>query len=160
MAGAAQHVDDVTRYLDDAGLRYEVIEHPPTYTALADARTTGTNPSEEAKTMLLRADGGYRVAVIPASERLDLRKVRDLLGEQRPLRLATEAEMRDDFPQFEVGAVPPIGPALPALEVLDRRLLDCDRIVCAGGDHRHSLKLDPRDVLVLANPHVADVCED
>ena len=160
MAGATPHVNEVTRYLDDAGLRYEVIEHPPTYTALADARTTGTKPSEEAKAVLLRSDGGYRLAVIPASERLDLRKVRDLLGERRALRLATEAEMQEDFPQFEVGAVPPVGPALPALEVLDRRLLDCDRIVCAGGDHRHSVSLDPRDVLVLANPHVADLCEE
>lgn len=156
----APHVDELTRYLDDAGLRYEVIAHAPTYSATADARATGTDPSDEAKTIVLRSNGGYRLAVIPASERLDIRKAREVLDEGHPLRLATEAEIEVGFPQFETGAVPPLGPSLPSVEILDRRLLARDHIVCAGGDHRHSIRLDPRDVLVVTDPIVADVCEE
>lgn len=51
---------------------------------------------------------------------------------------------------LEVGAAPPIGPMLPRAEVVDRRLLEEDRIICAGGDHRHSILLDPREVVRIA----------
>jgi Ala-tRNA(Pro) deacylase len=152
--------DAVTRYLDAMGVAYEVIEHTPTFTANEDARVTGTASTSEAKAVLLRSDGDYRLAVVPASERVDLHKVHELVDLRAVLRLATEAEMGSDFRQFEVGALPPLGPMLPAPELLDRRLLDCDRIVCSGGDHRHSLRLDPRDIMRLANPLVADLCED
>ena len=56
-------------------------------------------------------------------------------------------------------ALPPFGPLLPAPEVVDVRLLYHDRVVCAGGDHRHSLSLDPRELVRVAEPRVADVCE-
>lgn len=149
----------VSRYLDATGVAYDLLEHRATYSAAEDARATGTAPAEEAKVLLVRAANGYRMAVIPASDRLDLHKLRGLLDESG-LRLATEQEMAADFPQFEVGAIPPFGALLPALEVLDRKLLECDRIVCAGGDHRHSVKLDPREVVRVADPLVVDVCED
>jgi prolyl-tRNA editing enzyme YbaK/EbsC (Cys-tRNA(Pro) deacylase) len=32
-------------------------------------------------------------------------------------------------------------------------------VLCAGGDHRHGIRLDPRDLLRLAEPRVADICE-
>jgi hypothetical protein len=31
--------------------------------------------------------------------------------------------------------------------------------VCAGGDHKHSLKMDPRDLLRVCEPRVAAICE-
>jgi Ala-tRNA(Pro) deacylase len=153
-------VDAVVGYLRDAGVSHEVLEHEPTYSASEDAAATGTSPAEEAKTILLRSGDRYRVAVLPASARLDLRKVRELLDESARLRLATEEEMAADFPQFEVGAVPPVGAILPAPEVVDRRLLDCERIVTPAGDHRHSVRLDPREIVRVADALVADICED
>jgi prolyl-tRNA editing enzyme YbaK/EbsC (Cys-tRNA(Pro) deacylase) len=49
---------------------------------------------------------------------------------------------------------------LPHAEVVDRRLLEEDRILCSGGDHRHSIVLDPRDIVKMTDAKVADVCED
>jgi prolyl-tRNA editing enzyme YbaK/EbsC (Cys-tRNA(Pro) deacylase) len=54
------------------------------------------------------------IAAGSASARLDLRKVRELLGATRNLRLATEDEIARDFPTLEVGAVPPFRPWVPA----------------------------------------------
>jgi hypothetical protein len=68
---------------------------------------------------------------VPASERLDLHKLRDLLGASKSLRLGTEAQIARDFPMLEVCAVPPIGPMLPRAEVVDRRLLE------RGPNHLH-----------------------
>jgi Ala-tRNA(Pro) deacylase len=157
---SSSRIEVVARYLDELDVRYEVVEHRATYTASAEARAAGVGPDEAAKTVLLRDDGGYRVAVIPASERLDLRKARELAGTGESLRLATEQEMASDFASFEVGALPPIGPLLPAPEVLDRRLLDHERILFSGGDHRHGVLIDPNDLVQLTQAKVADVCED
>jgi Ala-tRNA(Pro) deacylase len=100
------------------------------------------------------------LAVIPASERLDLHKVQAVLeAEDRP-RLATEDEIAEDFPAFEVGSVPPIGPDHAVAELFDGRLLDHDEVLCTGGDHRHSLRLDPRDIVRLADARVVDICAD
>jgi Ala-tRNA(Pro) deacylase len=157
---AASGLEIVTRYLDEQGVGYEVVEHKTTYTAAEEARAAGVAAEDAAKTLALRDEEGYRLAVIPASERLDLEKVRDLLGAGKSLRLATEDEMGSDFPDFELGALPPLGPLLPAAEVVDRRLLDHDRILCTGGDHRHGVLIDPQDLVELVQPKVADVCED
>ena len=159
-AAAELHgIDAVTAFLEEHGVRYEVVEHRPTFSAAAEARAAGAEPQEAAKTLALHDRGGYRMAVIPASHRLDLHRVRELLGGTSHLRLATEAELERDFPMFDVGAMPPLGPMVPMLEIIDVHLLYHDRILCAGGDHRHSLRLDPRDLLRLSEPRVASLCE-
>jgi len=63
----------------------------------------------------------------------------------RHLRLASEDEIAHEFPGFDVGAVPPFGPLVPAAEVIDRRLLAHRRILCPAGDHHHSVLLAPRE---------------
>jgi Ala-tRNA(Pro) deacylase len=153
-------IDAVIRYLEEQGVTYEVVDHDRRFTAAAEARAAGMEPDHAAKTVALRDDRGYRLAVVPASERVDLRKVRELLEGPGQPRLATEDEMRSDFPAFEVGALPPLGPMLPAAEIFDRRLLEHDRILCSGGDHRHSVLIDPREVARLSNAQLADICED
>ena len=152
-------IDAVVRFLDEKGVDCEVVEHRQTFTAVAEGRAAGVAPDHVAKTVLLHADGGYCMAVLPASDRLDVGRLRDLLEDAGHLRLATEDEMRHDFEMFDVGAVPPFGPMLEAPEVMDERLLEFDRILCSGGDHRHSLLVDPRDIVRVAQPKVADICE-
>ena len=150
----------IVEYLDGQGIEVELIEHEPTMSAVAEADATHRPQSQVAKTVVLQNGSGYVLAIVPASQRLDLHKVRDLLGAGKSLRLATEKEIATDFPMLEVGAVPPIGPMLPRAEVVDTRLLEQARITCAGGDHRHSIVLDPREVVRIADAKVADVCVD
>jgi Ala-tRNA(Pro) deacylase len=152
-------VDLVKRSLDELGLDYEVVEHEATYSATQEAKADSVGPDDVAKTILLRDGGGYRLAVIPGSQRLDLRRTREALEADRSLRLASEKEMAADFPAFDVGALPPIGQLLPAPEVVDRRLLEHDRIAFAAGDHRHGILIDPNDLLQLTQAKVADICE-
>jgi prolyl-tRNA editing enzyme YbaK/EbsC (Cys-tRNA(Pro) deacylase) len=155
----ANGIAAVTAFLDGEGVRHEVLEHRPTFSAAAEARASGSEPREAAKTLALHDRGGYRMAVIPATHRLDLHRTRELLGATSHLRLATEEELERDFPMFDVGAMPPLGPMMPMPEIIDVHLLYHERIVCAGGDHRHSLRMDPRDLLRVCEPRVASLCE-
>jgi Ala-tRNA(Pro) deacylase len=147
----------VNEFLEREGIPYEVVEHERTESAAAEARAAGVPPSDVAKTVVLRDEGGVRLAVIPASERLDMHKLKEELG-SKGLRLLTEQEMAEEFDDFEVGAVPPFGPMFKALELMDHRLLDHDRILCSGGDHEHGVLLDPRDLVRAAQARVADIC--
>lgn len=149
-------VEDVRRFLDEHGVRYAMTEHPDAYTAAAEARASGASPETAAKVIMLRDGDGYRMAVIPASERLDLRKVRRLTGVST-LRVATERDLIRDFPRFEVGALPPFGPLFGVPEIVDPSVLVAGRLVCNGGDHGHSLALDASELAELAHPEVADI---
>jgi Ala-tRNA(Pro) deacylase len=149
----------VARFLDQAGVEHEVLEHEPTYSATEEAQATGEEPRHTAKTLLLHDHAGWRIAVLPATHRLDLDKARRLLGGTRHLRLATEQELAEEFPSFDVGTLPPVGAPLPLPEAVDVRLLYRDHVVFPAGDHRHGVRLDPRDLIRLAEPRVGDLCE-
>jgi Ala-tRNA(Pro) deacylase len=163
MAGRGQTaephgIEAVTGVLERRGVRYEVVEHDATYSAAAEARAAAADPEATAKTVALHDRDGYRLAVVPASERLDVRRARELLGASHHLRLATEKELERDFPAFDVGAMPPFGTE-PLPEVVDVRLLGHDRIICAGGDHTRSVLMDAVDLLRITEPRVGDICE-
>lgn len=150
----------VAEYLEEKGVPFQLVEHTRTTSAYGDARAMHRRPETVGKTVVLREASGYVLAVVPATQRLDLRKLRAVLGSSRQLQLVDEAEMAEEFPAFEVGAIPPFGTELPAAEVVDSRLLDEDRIVCASGDHAHAILIDPRDVVAVAGAAVADICQD
>jgi prolyl-tRNA editing enzyme YbaK/EbsC (Cys-tRNA(Pro) deacylase) len=161
------HVEVTTRgaaalveYLEGRNARFELIEHAATESAAREADSVGWERAAMAKTLVLHDGARHLLAVVPASQRLDLNKLRAALGDRPGIRLATEDEIASDFPALVVGATPPVGPMLPVAEVIDRRLLEQSRILCAGGDHRHSIALDPHELVRLTDARVADISSD
>jgi Ala-tRNA(Pro) deacylase len=150
----------VTEYLEGAGVSFEVIEHPRTETAAAEAREAHVPGDRMAKTVVVHDGGAPILAVIPADHRLDLDKLRAALGATGPLRLATEYEIAQHFPELEPGAIPPVGPTLVGATVVDARLLEHHDVVCAGGDHHHAIRLSGRDLIRLADARIADISHD
>lgn len=150
----------VAAHLREQGVAFELVEHERRDTAATEAAAAGVEARDAAKSVVLRDESGYRLAVIPASERLDLHKVRDLLGAGSELGLASEEQLAADFPQFELGAVPPLGEMLPAPELIDSRLLEHERVLCNGGDHAHSFLIAPADLVRVADARVAGICQD
>jgi Ala-tRNA(Pro) deacylase len=159
-APTTTRVEAIVAFLEGEAIEYEVMEHESTMSAAAEARITYRPPDQVAKTVVLHDGGGYMIAAIPASERLDLRKLREVLGARHRLRLAGEDEIAMEFPTLEVGAVPPFGPMAPALEVIDQQLLRHERILFPAGDHRHSVLVDPREIVRITAAKTADICQD
>lgn len=153
-------VDAVIDFLDAEGLQYEVVEHPSATSAVDLAHSVHALLKHTAKTVVLVDGPAYTIAVIPASRRLDLHKLRTMLGATSHLRLADEDEIGRAFPWSEVGALPPFGPMLTAAEVFDDSLLEADRMLCPAGDHRHGVLVDPRDVVRVTAARTGDICED
>lgn len=153
-------VEQLSSFLSSHGVEHEVVEHSPTVRAAETAHVAAVPADAAAKTIVLYDGGALFLAALPASEMLDLHKVRDLLGASRSLRLASEEEIAAHFPEFELGAVPPVGGGLFAARIVDRRLLDQPRVLCSSADHRHGVMLDPRELTRLGDAVVADICSE
>ena len=155
-----QGVEAVEGYLDAQGVEYEALEHEERFTAAAEAKAAGIEPGDAAKDLILRDGDTYALAVIPASQRLDLAKTRDLLGASASLRLATEDEIGKDFERFAVGAIPPFGGLHGIRQVVDSRLLEHERVLCSAGDHAHGVLVDPNEMVRIGEAKTGDLCED
>jgi Ala-tRNA(Pro) deacylase len=149
-------IAEVIQELNRRGLDFKLLPHPRTQTARAEANAGGVTATEVAKTVVLTTDRGYVRAVVPASERLDLGKTRDLLAD-RHTRLATEEELGAAYPAFELGAVPPFGGPSGDRVILDLGLAKLEEVVLEAGSHDQSVKIRTSDLLSLSGAQVADI---
>ena len=104
-----------------------------------------------AKTVIVGGAGGYAMAVLPADCKVDLEELRTRLN-QKYLRLATEEEVRERFPESEVGAVPPFGALFGLPVYMDVRLADETYIFFNAGTHRDAIHMSSADYIRLTNP--------
>jgi Ala-tRNA(Pro) deacylase len=150
---------DVTVVLDEAGIEYEVPPHPRTETAAAEAEALGIGTGEVAKTLVISTPGGYVRAVVQASDRIDLRKLRDHVEGGKRIHLASEEDLERDYPGFELGAVPPFGGSGDRV-LVDVRLAEHESVVLEAGSHEQSVRMRTTDLLELTGAEVADLAQD
>jgi Ala-tRNA(Pro) deacylase len=135
----------VTEHLERGGSVFEVIPHRQAYTSVDEARALGIEISEVLKTLAVRTGSGYALMVIPASRRLDLHLVRDALGDNRA-RLATEEELGRDFPDYELGTLPPLGALLHVQVYVDPEVLGHDTVTFAAGTQTESVRMQTQEL--------------
>jgi Ala-tRNA(Pro) deacylase len=151
---------DVTSFLDEAGVDFEVLEHAHTERAADEAAALGVAAEEVAKTLVLATPEGNVRAVLPASERLDLHKVGDLLGAaHKKVQLASEDDLVRDYPDFALGAVPPFGGKTDPV-LVDVRLAERDSVVLEAGSHERSVRMKAADLVRLTGAQVGDISQD
>jgi Ala-tRNA(Pro) deacylase len=149
----------LTEMLEQGGVPFELLPHRHTETATAEARALGLEPDEVAKTVILRTPDGYARVVVPATDRVDLAKARKLLQSEQAIRLATESELAAVYPEFDLGAVPPVGGPAGDPVVVDIALMKSPRVVFEAGTHEESIRLRTDDLVRLAGARVGEVCE-
>jgi Ala-tRNA(Pro) deacylase len=153
--------NDVTRALDEGGARYELLPHAHTESALDEAKALGVDPAEVGKTLVLSIPEGYVRAIIPADCRVDIRRVREFVGAgKKHVHLATEDDLSRDYPEFDLGAVPPVGGSRRDRVVLDRRLAERESIVVEAGSHDESVRISIVELVRVARAEVADICQE
>jgi Ala-tRNA(Pro) deacylase len=135
----------VTEHLKQRGSVFEVLTHRQTYTSVDEARALGIEVDEVLKTLAVRTGSGYALMVIPASRRLDLHLAREALGDSRA-RLASEEELGRDFPDYELGALPPLGALLEAQVYVDPEVLGHDSVTFAAGSQTESVKMGTQEL--------------
>src|SRR5947207_77719 len=108
------------QYLSDHGIHYELMTHELTKSASRTAQASHVPANRLAKGVVLTREGGYVMAILPASCKVRLNAVEQML--HCPVGMASEDEVSSLFPDCETGAVPPIGAAYALDCIVDDNL--------------------------------------
>src|SRR6185295_6309356 len=146
-------ITTLKKYLDAERIQYIVISHSPAFTAQQIAASAHVKGRELAKTVMVKIDGHLAMAVLPASQKVDLERLRETAGADQ-VELASEREFRDYFPDCDLGAMPPFG-NLYGLEVyVADGLTEDDEIAFNAGSFTELVRMSYGDFERLVQPTV------
>lgn len=143
-------------FLDNNKIKYVSITHSSAYTAMEIAALAHVPGKELAKTVMIKINGHMAMVVLPATHMIKMDLLKKAVGNEN-IRLASEQEFKDKFPDCEVGAMPPFG-NLYNLEVYaSDSLKDDEEIVFNAGSHTELIKMSYKDFERLVNPKIAQI---
>ena len=141
------------RFLDDQRVKYVTIAHSTAYTSQEVAASMHIHGSELAKTTVLKTDGKFVMAVLPAPDHVDLERFGEVSG-AKVVALASEKEFMDLFPGCQVGAMPPFGNLYGLPVYVDEELARDRSIVFNAGTHTEAIRMDFADFKRLVEPRI------
>jgi Ala-tRNA(Pro) deacylase len=139
--------------LEQRGIAYEELHHPDVFTAQEVAQREHVSGHRVAKVVCVMVDGKPVELVLPASRRVDLGWVKQLLG-GRDVRLATENELAQFFTDCEPGAIPALRHWRGVDVIMDANLQVKGDILIQGGTHRDAIRMRFDDWFGMVNPRV------
>jgi len=142
-------------FLDSNQIPYESLSHSTTYTAQGTAAVMQISGKDVAKTVVVRAGTAGEetiLAVLPGSRHAKLDKLSAAIG--KPVRLATELEFSDLFPDCELGAMPPFGALYNLPVYVDESLAKDKEIVFNAGTHHDAVRMAYEDFVRVAKPKI------
>ena len=141
------------QFLDSHNIKYVSITHSKAYTAQGIAAAAHISGKELAKTVMITVDGEIAMAVLPASETVNLDALKTTLKAKK-VDLASERQFRDRFADCELGAMPPFGNLYDLKVYVDETLTHDKEIAFNAGTHLELIKLAYSDFANLVNPTV------
>jgi Ala-tRNA(Pro) deacylase len=141
-------------FLESNGVKYLTIPHRQAYTAMEVAESAHVPGREMAKTVIVDVDGRLAMAVLPATRHVNVEHLRRSVGAQH-VGIAKEGEFRFDFPECEVGAMPPFGNLFNMEVLVDPKLAEDEEIAFNAGTHTEVVKMAYKDFDRLVHPKTA-----
>ena len=143
-------------FLDQNSVKYVSISHSPAYTAQEIAASAHIPGRQLAKSVMVRIDDQMAIVVVPAPERVSFDRLQAHTG-AGSLSLASEKEVKDLFPDCELGAMPPFG-NLYGMPVYAAESLAAEiEIAFCGGEHGTLIRMSFEDFKRLAQPQVLEI---
>src|SRR5262245_51044978 len=127
------------KYLAAENIQYDEIPHVLTMTSARTAQACHVPGDRLAKAIVLRRDGGYMLAVLPASHHLRLSDLRQQLGDD--VDMASENEIDKLFMDCAHGAVPAAGRCYGLDIIVDESIQKEPEVYVEAGDHETLLHL-------------------
>jgi prolyl-tRNA editing enzyme YbaK/EbsC (Cys-tRNA(Pro) deacylase) len=157
----------VQRVVDAAARKGQALEihsfSESTHTAEQAAATVGAELGQIVKSLVFvapDADGSLEpvLCLVSGPNRVDLARLAAVLAEP-DVRRATATEAKE-LTGFSIGGIPPIGHARPIRVVMDPDLGRFQVVWAAAGTATDVFPVPPATLRVLANAHVAPICEE
>ena len=146
-------------FLEKEQISYYHQYHAPVFAAKDVATEEHISTRVMAKTVVIKADGQYALAVIPAASRIDVTKLKTALGVKHA-RLASEIEFTAMFPDCEIGAMPPFGNLYDVPVYCEASLAKDKEIVFNAGTHADTIRIKFSDFTRLAQPRILAFATD
>jgi Ala-tRNA(Pro) deacylase len=147
--------EKLARLFIDHKIPYKVVTHPEAFTAQQVAQATRVPGKAFAKSVMVSVDGKIWMAVVPATERVDLARMQGCLGAKKA-RLATESEFSPLFADCDLGAMPIFGSLYGVPVLVCHELTENEEIAFTAGTHRDVVQLRMADFLTAEQPKVCE----
>jgi Ala-tRNA(Pro) deacylase len=141
------------QFLRQARVPYTTFRHPEAFTAQSEAAVSHVPGRSWAKIVVCVADNEPILAVLPAPFMLDLEQLRVLAG-AGALRLASEQEFQQLYPDCELGAMPPFGNLYLQRVFVDQSLVGETDMAFNAGTHTDAIRMHYWDFAEVAHPVV------
>ena len=147
---------NIEAFLKQRRVPFAMLPHRTEYTASRTAQALHVPGDHFAKTVVLNVDGRPVLAVLQATHWLNVENLKRLLGAKQ-VQLASEAEIKDLFPDCELGAMPPFGSQYDMETIVDDGLAEDEQIVFDGNSHERAVQMRFYDYARIEHPHVAHI---
>jgi Ala-tRNA(Pro) deacylase len=144
----------ICEFLDSQQIWYQYCTHSPAYTAQGIAHAQHISGKELAKVVMVMAGNELVMAVVPANCRVDLGKLEQAKNAGN-VRLATEEEFRNAFPDCELGAMPPFGNLYDVEVWVDDAFRSHSSLMFNAGTHAETIQMSFADFDRLVHPNFA-----
>lgn len=144
--------------LDERGYAYELLEHEHVHTSEDAAKVRGTHLEEAAKALVLQAQEKFFMCVVSGHKKLDLKKIKELLGEKN----ISLAHPDDVFrvTQCKVGTVPPFPGLLNLPGFVDKGVLTNEYVCFSAASHVKSIRMKAHDWLQISGCELAAIAKE
>jgi Ala-tRNA(Pro) deacylase len=147
----AMPIRKLKKFLDSHDVKYISISHSPAYDAQRVAASAHISGKELAKTVIVRIDDKFAMAVLPASCRVHLGHLKTEVSASH-VELATESEVETLFPDCEMGAMPPFGNLYDIDVYVAEQLAEDEEIVFSAGLPTELVRMSYKDFDRLVSP--------
>lgn len=151
-------IERLKKFLHENDVKFVTISHSQAFTAQEVAAAAHVPGKELAKTVMVKLDGDLAMVVLPATERVDVERLRGVTG-AREVALASEDDFSELFPNCELGAMPPFGNLWDLTVFVDEHLREDEQIAFNAGTHTELMRLSYSDFERLVSPVVARLAE-
>jgi Ala-tRNA(Pro) deacylase len=147
-------LERVLEFLDRNHVCYAHTKHSLAFTAMEVAFAEHISPHKLAKTVVYAGAQGYGLAVLPADCLIDMATLGEFVNDPF-IRLGTERELQELFPECELGAMPPLGNLFNLPVIVDAGVDSLEFIAFNAGTHRDVIHMHTAIFEKLTNPAVA-----
>jgi Ala-tRNA(Pro) deacylase len=125
-------MSSVIGYLQERGVPFLVLPDPQAESAVETARRHGFPADEVVKTRVVTTRYGHALLVVSADREVEDELVVAALGDQ-DVRITEERDLLRNYPDYEPGSIPPLGPFFSAPLYVDTDVARHDAVVFAVG---------------------------
>lgn len=128
----------IERFLEKAGIKYELAGHRTVYTAFDKAATLKVKPDNIAKILTLKIGKETVLAIVGGNRNLDIERLKKIAKTDK-IGFVKEKIIAEIFKGIDSGAIPPFADLWQVRVFCDKKMLEISKIIISAGTYEASI---------------------